>query len=541
MLRKLRDDRSLLIKSFWADALCVDRKNIEEKNYRVRLTADITLRAQLTIGWPDVEISQSTADFLRYLSFYGRQVRRSHTKSSGVLGLVQNDDVITAKELDRYEAAYWVVLDKMSAVITTKAKRHWWAPFMWLRRSSSSVTAQQPLRFDEKDSFAELCKLVDSHYFSRMWILPDIVLSSRLLLRCGSVQLDWDVLSNALRAMIMYGTHAELKAVQVENLLVADLLQNRYRRNQLSFSESLLAVRSCTFAVTIPQDYVHALLSLHKPGPDKVEYSRNPQDLYRRVTDILGDTFHAAIFLALSGLQDNSDRDNASSWVPQFDIRRQRMLLAHPNCHFLASAAIYDNLTEVLRLLKCQGCFVDEVAVVKSYLPPRRMCDQYSVAGDNLFEFFRWYQFASGSQSAPSADVSDAVLVPFAETIQAKGCNHVWESAAPKSPAETARCVRAFLQYLMDPDVLETNEIRLFSAACLPSYDRRFGRTTKSRLCLLPPEAKTGDLVCLIRGSRVPILLRKTGFNYENVGECYVHGIMYGQLDGMDEEAIFLE
>lgn len=45
--------------------------------------------------------------------------------------------------------------------------------------------------------------------------------------------------------------------------------------------------------------------------------------------------------------------------------------------------------------------------------------------------------------------------------------------------------------------------------------------------------ARPGDTVCILKGGRTPFILRKANTNkneYQLVGECYVHGIMQGEL-----------
>ncbi len=48
--------------------------------------------------------------------------------------------------------------------------------------------------------------------------------------------------------------------------------------------------------------------------------------------------------------------------------------------------------------------------------------------------------------------------------------------------------------------------------------------------------AKKGDNICILKGARVPFILRKTNGNnrFQVVGEAYVDGIMHGQLSMMD-------
>jgi hypothetical protein len=82
-------------------------------------------------------------------------------------------------------------------------------------------------------------------------------------------------------------------------------------------------------------------------------------------------------------------------------------------------------------------------------------------------------------------------------------------------------------------------EYPAFVALMGPTKLRRVGRTAGvGCLCLVPAEARTGDRLWLVRGGRVPLVLRPRGDvaddAWELVGEAYVHGIMYGE--GFREE-----
>lgn len=58
---------------------------------------------------------------------------------------------------------------------------------------------------------------------------------------------------------------------------------------------------------------------------------------------------------------------------------------------------------------------------------------------------------------------------------------------------------------------------------------RRFGITRTGRFVAAPAHAQAGDIVAIFLGSTVPYVLRSKGDGtYWLVGECYVHGIMYG-------------
>ena len=66
----------------------------------------------------------------------------------------------------------------------------------------------------------------------------------------------------------------------------------------------------------------------------------------------------------------------------------------------------------------------------------------------------------------------------------------------------------------------------------LTSYLRRVFVSEKGRLGLAPRSAKEGDEIIVIAGGRVPFVMRKVeeSEEYEMIAECYLHGIMDGEL-----------
>ncbi|KAK0618943.1 hypothetical protein B0T14DRAFT_565845 [Immersiella caudata] len=60
-----------------------------------------------------------------------------------------------------------------------------------------------------------------------------------------------------------------------------------------------------------------------------------------------------------------------------------------------------------------------------------------------------------------------------------------------------------------------------------------FAVTERGYLGVVPDAARPGDAICVFPGGRVPFLLRQrrnsSVSSYELIGECYVHGIMFGE------------
>ena len=59
---------------------------------------------------------------------------------------------------------------------------------------------------------------------------------------------------------------------------------------------------------------------------------------------------------------------------------------------------------------------------------------------------------------------------------------------------------------------------------------RRVFRTADGRFGLGPAIMREGDQCCVLLGSSVPFIIRRAGTNYKLVGECYIHGVMRGEI-----------
>lgn len=58
---------------------------------------------------------------------------------------------------------------------------------------------------------------------------------------------------------------------------------------------------------------------------------------------------------------------------------------------------------------------------------------------------------------------------------------------------------------------------------------RSFFATPKGYIGLGPSGIEHGDLICILYGCRKPVVLRPLGKHFAVVGECYVHGLMFGE------------
>ena len=102
------------------------------------------------------------------------------------------------------------------------------------------------------------------------------------------------------------------------------------------------------------------------------------------------------------------------------------------------------------------------------------------------------------------------------EEVQGLGF-HIW-SRLPESGDE-----------LKEPEAQKCM-IQFMGAASSATFARRLFFTQEGYMGLAPKCARVGDQVCVLFGAEAPYVLRRKGDAFEVIGECYCHGIMYGEM-----------
>jgi hypothetical protein len=88
--------------------------------------------------------------------------------------------------------------------------------------------------------------------------------------------------------------------------------------------------------------------------------------------------------------------------------------------------------------------------------------------------------------------------------------------------------------HLETPSAVTRTE-ELYSRMAVVQTYRRLMTTSQGRIGIAPKAAKQGDIICILFGSRTPLVIRPIP-DFENcftlVGECYVEGVMDGEALG---------
>jgi tetratricopeptide (TPR) repeat protein len=59
---------------------------------------------------------------------------------------------------------------------------------------------------------------------------------------------------------------------------------------------------------------------------------------------------------------------------------------------------------------------------------------------------------------------------------------------------------------------------------------RRFMTTSRGFMGVCPDETIPGDIICIVLGGNMPVVLKMVGHHFQFIGECYIHGVMGGEM-----------
>lgn len=362
-----------------------------------------------------------------------------------------------------------------------------------------------------------------------MSTIAELVYSRHPFIRFQSIEIPWDQFVAPFDLLAFYYPYCtpDLRAMKV--LHIVEYLRRRFHfphSAPLDPHEILLVLKSCCREADDPRDLVISVYAItaHAESASQdalngIDYSLSIKELFRMTALRLG-----LLCFSVSGKS-----EDLPSWVPDWRITSNVFPLNHKESTFHASPHEKgERFSANGDTLQCEALLVDVIQRTSGFLPSRRDCDHYNASSGNAVVFDEWFTFAEehSKRNVPKDDV----LLEYIDTIQARGCNHRWEPTEPESPRFRIEQARKFLDFLRMENAKETLGVKLFFAACLPSHGRKFGVTRSGHFCLVPRDTQNGDYVCIPHGSKVPVIWRRVSDLYANIGECYVHGLMHGEV-----------
>jgi len=268
----------------WIDALCINQDDLDERSQQVPLMADIYQKAAVVLVWLGQPLP-STHDLSQTIR------KLSEAYDSMDLG----SHITFAGDLGRF-------------------------------KSSSEIPGGSALEaITQEQSWIALANLLSKRsYFSRLWIVQEIVMSSCAIILWGTVRIDWKHFYKA--ASVIWFCEFLHVAVDFQNLLNVvrigelNLLGSQYSQE---IGLSSLLIRFSFLNSTNLRDRVFGLLGMLKSGPLKasilVDYDKSVEEVYRDTTaSIISHEHHLGPLGNIAVEPSARYFSDIPSWVPMY-------------------------------------------------------------------------------------------------------------------------------------------------------------------------------------------------------------------------------
>ncbi|KAF7901749.1 uncharacterized protein EAF01_007048 [Botrytis porri] len=419
-----------------------------------------------------------------------------------------------------------------------------------------------------------LWRLLSHPWFTRLWIIQEVMLSNNPWIMCGGELLMWDEFSKAVNHLSTCGIFQwlQIKFANVEDSSeLGDISQTvlgltRQREHYRSASdgthifENLVSTRGSQ--CFDPRDKIYGLLGVCSDA-DKfhVRYTNFTENQLYHDVAINALTKNIQI-LTPSLVFKSIDHESLDlpSWVPDWRERRQTNELGTYN----ASGSfkfklnkIYVKINDESRNeLRIQGIPFDSVTRTSAtitnpdltYLNPQN--DNQSLLKLWTFVsklkhyptshtiFYAFWQTLVGSKTdsgrlpCPDSFAEIISLLLDASTGQSPSLPGQTYSPRQQKPIGKGRLELANLAQRVPGQTFQ--EVR--EAMKYVLKNRRWGTTRNGFFGLFPRYVEEGDIVYVMDGCNVPYLLREVDGEgrFRLVGECYVFGIMDGEAVGRE-------
>jgi hypothetical protein len=411
-----------------------------------------------------------------------------------------------------------------------------------------------------------------NEYWTRVWIIQELVVAHKLCIHYGGTAIEWDIFSSATQAcrslldgvwLITFESFeiGQLVRSKKGSNLIGNILDLREMihddKKQLHLADVVLL--SSQSLATNPEDKVNALIGLstcHDNADMQPDHRLSVSRVFGRAT-VQGLAESKFFLLNIAGLWRQTSR-SLPSWVPDLSLPSQIWPLDNPesNYHAGGDESPQFGLLNDSATLRIQGVHIDRIKVVSSL--PRIDADAYTINDNDevvRLDGLRHQEFWSIAETyAPevyaNGQTRDEALwrtLIGDENFDGSVIGSNWHFPAQDQLGEdysifklvtlASQPGREQLAYLATlsgmvsllPMVPQSMK-RIFSALGRKVWSRRFAVTEKGYMALVMPGTEVGDSVCILTGSKSAYVLRDgEGGMKKLVSEAYIHGFMAGE------------
>ena len=477
----------------WVDAICINQQDQKERSEQVLRIPKIYKAADTTVVW----LGEGTAESNKAMDFMNQTHRRAFNMESDLL------------QAGNYREEYL-------ALVRGLLIRPWW---------------------------------------QRMWIVQEVAVSNYLAIACGSKTVTWPLLIRFVSITHLYHKPAVaeiLRQVDAEEVRNSNLgVKLFYTRGEWRKSgpQALfrLAMEFRSFKATIPADKIYGLLGMAAEANHpalKPDYSNLPQEVFKTVTRFaIEQQQNLNPICIATGPRRLAD---LPSWTPDFTVPAVELASPLKGALRLLDRYLYSAARDISmavsfsddsNIMYAEGIRADFVDRLAPYWDPQRPIHDFS----GRLPILAWLEVLKpviadiGARYGPGFPLQVAMVkILTADRVTDSKWNisrfepdKSW-SDLPTEPPEDWTDEGTAEEQL---DQWEDAKRHMVEGALT---QRRFMVTKSGYIGLVPQLTEVGDIICALFGCDTPLVLRPINDHYILIGECYVHGLMDGELvDGL--------
>ncbi|KAI3316589.1 hypothetical protein HD806DRAFT_423915 [Xylariaceae sp. AK1471] len=475
----------------WADALCINQNDTQERNRQVTLMGHIYAKARFVLAC----MGQDAQDA-------AHQVASLVNQYEPILVRIGDSDVY--REFDSPD----------------------------MRRFWGHVVGAD----GHVERWRHLGDLLQRSWFRRAWVLQEVGLAKDPRVVYGSVEFSYRAMITLVHGITRYaggfatstGVGALLIHTQWANWTGRALNPSHriYKFVDLLDHGALLECRD-------PRDRVYAFLG-HPLANDQIvpDYTKNIMQVYQEATVLL---LRDTGTRALSSVEHSNTtiHDNYPSWVIRWNIGFiLNNIYTHPNYFYRAGLTAQPGLAQIDGdRLRIEGVMFDTVRSVHivQTIESTKQIRFASFDGIGVWSFLDLIRYLEDA-STPCA-YQNLRLLNLASALTCQ--------VALDDSLLTTVFADEWSSYMLWPGPSNTSDIapnahmfyRELASKCM---GRAFVHTSRGYYGLGPHITRPGDQCCVLQGSGVPFLLRPLSTNgsqeFRLVGEAFIHGVMKGEV-----------
>ena len=499
-LKRLRSTDTPII--LWADAICINQSNDYEKALQIRLLPTIFQSAEQVFAW------------------IGDEDDNSHKAMETLMQI------------------------KANAI----------SPDEWpdeLPRISSNWQDGVPL--SRNSIWRDIASLFERAWFQRVWIIQEVVLAADVRFVCGAWDVDWEDLFSAVEICLDWTESLDFSETRVREMLLAlkpayalGLTRKAFKEMKLSPPFKLIALLD-SFAHTQSTkecDKLFALLGISSDaGIDAFDpdYHSPVESVVRRYAAEFVRRGSAIDILYRAGLSKSYD---FSSWIPKWTSQEPcRTISTWRGADGIFSAGGSDEtrahiLPHQPDKLHVAGTIIDQITQAGTITTAEHDVISVITSIHKLIDEIEDYPTGESKDELRLKLPIGNAITPCADDIGA------FQHEADLEDGETdlfhwnngafdVSSVADMVEFLKQNRDARDLSWRYWSTAAAFLKRLSYGRflvTRRGYVGIAPNEAIVGDLVCVFGGGAVPFVVRpKEAGTHKLIGECYVHGVMYGE------------